>query len=56
MRWGAFTADVPTVRSWSATFFELAGAATDAPQLLELKGGNGSALSSQIGMALLRVE
>ena len=56
VRWGGFTVDVPTVRSWSAAYFELAGAASDGPQLLELKGGNGSALPTQIGMAVLRIE
>ena len=56
VRWGAFSLDVPTVRSWSAAFFELAGAAADGPQLLELKSGTGGTVSPNIGVAILRVE
>jgi hypothetical protein len=56
VKWGAFTLDVPSVRSWSAAFFELAGAATDGPELVELKAGNGGTLSPQIGMAIVRIE
>jgi hypothetical protein len=54
--WGAFTLDVPTLRAWSAAFFELGGAAGAGPQLVELRGGAGSALSPQTGMAIVRVE